>query len=316
MDIDTIKVHIFWEGHKFLWDLLRRFDWNCIGQICGGDFAKFCGLLRMHELWLQLINIKIAFSDPIFFLVFFSDVAKYPKIMNEDTGEVQFNPFEKKNWDNCESYPIKNSSDNNYVVRVPLPRRSLLILYGNPRYNWEHCVLRKDISSRRIVIAYRELTPTYLPNGLEESIGQEILEKAENFFWFITFEYFGMIKLWEYKKHKYAIEICGKKGNNSRFFFNCFINNQTNHSRKKNLLIEVVPTDLRSFRTGPKKILEDRSVQDLKIAKRTSKDFFFDQGTIELYNNTLNGLSLFGGLMSPSGGFASLLFDQGLHLHR
>ena len=40
------------------------------------------------------------------------------------------------------------------------------------------------------MIAYRELTPTYLPNGLEESIGQEILEKAENFFWIITFEYF------------------------------------------------------------------------------------------------------------------------------
>ena len=102
--------------------------------------------------------------------------------MNEDTGEVQFNPFEKENWDNCKSYPIKNSSDKNYVVRIPLPRRSLLILYGNPRYNWEHCVLRKDISSRRIVIAYRELTPTYLPNGLEESIGEEILEKAKNFF--------------------------------------------------------------------------------------------------------------------------------------
>ena len=41
-----------------------------------------------------------------------------------------------------------------------------------------------------------------------------------------------------------------------------------------------VPMDRRSFRTGPKKILEDRSVQDLKIAKRTSKDLFFDQGTI------------------------------------
>ena len=41
-----------------------------------------------------------------------------------------------------------------------------------------------------------------------------------------------------------------------------------------------VPTDRRSFRTGPKKILEDRSVQDLKIAKRTSKDLFFDPGTI------------------------------------
>ena len=41
-----------------------------------------------------------------------------------------------------------------------------------------------------------------------------------------------------------------------------------------------VPTDRRSFRTSPKKILEVRSVQDLKIAKRTSKDLFFYPGTI------------------------------------
>ena len=41
-----------------------------------------------------------------------------------------------------------------------------------------------------------------------------------------------------------------------------------------------VPMDRRSFRTGPKKILEDLSVQDLKIAKRTSKDLSFDPGTI------------------------------------
>ena len=39
-----------------------------------------------------------------------------------------------------------------------------------------------------------------------------------------------------------------------------------------------VPTDRRSFRTGPKK--KDQSVKDLKIAKRTSKDLFFDPGTI------------------------------------
>ena len=44
-----------------------------------------------------------------------------------------------------------------------------------------------------------------------------------------------------------------------------------------------VPTDHRSFRTGPKIILEDRSVQDLKIAKRTSKDLFFDPGTIKRF---------------------------------
>ena len=50
-----------------------------------------------------------------------------------------------------------------------------------------------------------------------------------------------------------------------------------------------VPTDRRSFRTGLKKILEDRSVQDLKISKRTSKDLFFDPGTIIRFRNSSNG---------------------------
>ena len=51
-------------------------------------------------------------------------------------------------------------------------------------------------------------------------------------------------------------------------------------SPKKYVACYSVPTDRRSFRTGPKKILEDRSVQDLKIAKRTSKDLFFDSENI------------------------------------
>ena len=41
----------------------------------------------------------------------------------------------------------------------------------------------------------------------------------------------------------------------------------------------------------------------------------FNNLDIELYNNSLHGLSPLGGLVSPSGGFASLLCDQGLHLH-
>ena len=28
-----IKLHIFWEGHKILWNLHCRFDWHYIGQI-------------------------------------------------------------------------------------------------------------------------------------------------------------------------------------------------------------------------------------------------------------------------------------------
>ena len=45
------KVHIFREGHKFLQKLHLLFDWQYIGQIYGGDFAKICALLRMHELY-------------------------------------------------------------------------------------------------------------------------------------------------------------------------------------------------------------------------------------------------------------------------
>ena len=44
------KVHIFWKGHKILWNLPLTFDWHYIGQKLGEDFAKFCGLLRIYEL--------------------------------------------------------------------------------------------------------------------------------------------------------------------------------------------------------------------------------------------------------------------------
>ena len=44
------KVHIFWEGHKILWNLHLTFDYSTYSQKLGEDFAKFCGLLRIYEL--------------------------------------------------------------------------------------------------------------------------------------------------------------------------------------------------------------------------------------------------------------------------
>ena len=44
------KVHIFWEGHKFFWNLHLTFDWHYIGQKWGEDFETFCGLLRIYKL--------------------------------------------------------------------------------------------------------------------------------------------------------------------------------------------------------------------------------------------------------------------------
>lgn len=112
-----------------------------------------------------------------------ADVKTYPKVMNDTSCTVQFNPFQHRKWPSePHHFPLNSYAHLKRVIRVPLPRRSLLVLYGNPRYNWEHCILRRDITSRRIVLAYRELTPTYLPHGPEEEIGKQILDQAQIFF--------------------------------------------------------------------------------------------------------------------------------------
>ena len=45
----NFKVHIFYEGHIFLRNLHCRFVQCSNSQMYGGDFAKFCGLLRINE---------------------------------------------------------------------------------------------------------------------------------------------------------------------------------------------------------------------------------------------------------------------------
>ncbi|XP_058815824.1 alpha-ketoglutarate-dependent dioxygenase alkB homolog 4 [Topomyia yanbarensis] len=67
------------------------------------------------------------------------------------------------------------------IVRIPMPRRSLLVIYGSPRYQWEHAVLREDITERRVCLAYREFTPMYLQGGSEYSKSEEVFKLAQNF---------------------------------------------------------------------------------------------------------------------------------------
>lgn len=69
------------------------------------------------------------------------------------------------------------------IVRIPMPRFSLLVLYGQARYEWEHCIYRSDISNRRICMAYREFTPEYLQGGKSHyTIGKDVISKA-HIFW-------------------------------------------------------------------------------------------------------------------------------------
>lgn len=66
-------------------------------------------------------------------------------------------------------------------VLVPMPNRSIIVLYGPARYQFEHSVLRTDITSRRVCIAYREFTPMYLNNGCHAEQGQTITKKSQSF---------------------------------------------------------------------------------------------------------------------------------------
>ena len=60
------KVHIFWEGHKMLRNLHLTFDYSTYSQRLGEDFAKFCGLLRIYELYryISFISISIHTCKP------------------------------------------------------------------------------------------------------------------------------------------------------------------------------------------------------------------------------------------------------------
>ena len=57
--MDKVKVHIFWEGHKILQNLHLTFDSMYCSQKLGEDFEKFCGLLRIYELYCMECSLNL-----------------------------------------------------------------------------------------------------------------------------------------------------------------------------------------------------------------------------------------------------------------
>ena len=47
----NIKFMTLWEGHEILQNLHPTFDHSTYSQKLGEDFTKFCGLLRIYELY-------------------------------------------------------------------------------------------------------------------------------------------------------------------------------------------------------------------------------------------------------------------------
>lgn len=100
-------------------------------------------------------------------------VETYPAVLNDD-GE--FSKSQK-----CYKLRYLDQSISP-IVRIPMPNKSLLIIYGSARYDWEHQVLREDILTRRVCIAYREFTPPYLKNGTKYECVRDIYDNSLNFF--------------------------------------------------------------------------------------------------------------------------------------
>lgn len=99
----------------------------------------------------------------------------YLPVLDLEGKIIRNNKNQRSSLDIC-----KPVTDVDVIVRIPMPRRSLLVLYGESRYHWEHCVLRQDISARRVCIAYREFTPPYM-NGEHQELGKEIRRKGKMF---------------------------------------------------------------------------------------------------------------------------------------
>ncbi|XP_062448723.1 alpha-ketoglutarate-dependent dioxygenase alkB homolog 4 isoform X2 [Rhea pennata] len=67
------------------------------------------------------------------------------------------------------------------TVAIQLPRRSLVVLYGDARYKWKHAIYRKHIEHRRICVTFRELSAEFSVGGRHEELGKELLGIALSF---------------------------------------------------------------------------------------------------------------------------------------
>lgn len=129
-------------------------------------------------IWGERIVTVNLLADSVLTMTFNENLARYnldcvetyPEVLNDDGS---FNRSK-----NC--FKIEGEGKS-VIVRVPMPRRSLLVMYGAARYEWEHRILREDIEKRRVCIAYREFTPPYLLGGENYEKGKSVLDLAKNF---------------------------------------------------------------------------------------------------------------------------------------
>lgn len=72
-------------------------------------------------------------------------------------------------------------SEPHVAVRVPLLRRSLIVVSAAARYTWKHSILPEDVGERRIAMTFRELSKEFSSGGSRGQEGAELLKLALTF---------------------------------------------------------------------------------------------------------------------------------------
>uniref|UniRef100_H3AG79 AlkB homolog 4, lysine demethylase n=1 Tax=Latimeria chalumnae TaxID=7897 RepID=H3AG79_LATCH len=162
MIVDRMRQHKFLEGFKPV-------------EQCNLDYSPMRGsAINPHfdDSWLwgeRLISLNLL-SDTILSMSCDSqDLLSFSK-----TGTAR----------SCRSSSVHGSSVfhsipyNEIEVAVHLPRRSLVVLYGAARYQWQHAIHRYNIRSRRICCTFRELSIEFSCGGKQEALGETLLGVA------------------------------------------------------------------------------------------------------------------------------------------
>lgn len=64
-------------------------------------------------------------------------------------------------------------------VEICMPQRSLIIVSGSARYQWQHSIQRRHVTARRIAVTFRELSAAFQPEGASYApMGKLILDMA------------------------------------------------------------------------------------------------------------------------------------------
>lgn len=67
------------------------------------------------------------------------------------------------------------------IVRVPIPRRAVIVVSGPARHEWKHALRREDIAGRRIAMTFRELSPEFCAGGCHEETGHKLVKIASSY---------------------------------------------------------------------------------------------------------------------------------------